>query len=140
MIEMIEFKTGHFQERFGVVYPAPFFGERYSDGESTEHGAKRDDPDPDRAGVVPETYIPRTGRASGYHRAVYRPAKQDLPPVQPLDGSAEDSKQAISITGSESESKPKQAISITGSRAAIRSASGTSVPHTHLMAQPPPLS
>ena len=44
-------------------------------------------------------------------------AKQELPPVRPLDGTTADSKQAIPLTGSNPESDSKQAISITGSAA-----------------------
>jgi len=61
----------------------------------------------------------RISRELGVHRDTIAryiaQAKQVLPPVQPLDGSAANSKPAISITGSDPESNPKQAISITGS-------------------------
>ena len=75
MIDKIEFKTGHFQERFSIEYPAPYFGEEYGDGKSTEYGAKRDDPGPDWAGLVAKAYFSRTERASGHDRPVYRPGK-----------------------------------------------------------------
>ena len=63
-------KTGHFRERIGIGYPAPFFGEGASDGQSTEDGTGRDDSGPDRTGLIAAAHSARAERTPGHGGAV----------------------------------------------------------------------